>query len=116
LVELSFLRPSGRVTARTYFLGAFVKFRKATISFVMSALTRKASYPQTHALESVATGIGKYASEIKQCLDRPLGLQEVEAPIIPKNSRQMKMARLSALSNGRIYPMKIPLVLISVIG
>jgi hypothetical protein len=41
-------------------------------------------------------------------LDRPLGLQEVEAPRFLDN-RHMKMVRLSALLTGRLYPPgKIP--------
>jgi hypothetical protein len=70
----------------------------------MSAVTRKASNPQTRALDLMATGIGKYANKIKQCLDRTLGLQEVEASIILKNSRHVKIGMLSALNTGRIYP------------
>jgi hypothetical protein len=55
-----------------------------TSTLLHKALTRKTSNLQTHALDRVATEIGKYASNIKQCVDRPLGLQEVKAPIIPK--------------------------------
>ena len=41
-------------------------------------------------------------------LDRPLGLQEVEAPRLLDN-RHMKVVRLSALRTGRLYPLgKIP--------
>jgi hypothetical protein len=41
-------------------------------------------------------------------LDRPLGFQEVEAPIFLDN-RHMKVVRLSALHTGRLYPPgKIP--------
>jgi hypothetical protein len=36
-------------------------------------------------------------------LDRPLGLQEVEAPRF-QGSWNMKVVRLSALSTGRLYP------------
>jgi len=55
-----------------------------TSTLLHKALTRMTSNLQTHALDGVATEIGKYGSKIKQCLDRPLGLQEVKAPIIPK--------------------------------
>jgi hypothetical protein len=36
-------------------------------------------------------------------LDRPLGIQEVEAPRFLDN-RHMKTVRLSALRTGRLYP------------
>jgi len=36
-------------------------------------------------------------------LDRPWGLQEVEAPRFHDN-RHMKVVRLSALRTGRLYP------------
>jgi hypothetical protein len=36
-------------------------------------------------------------------LDRPLGLEEVEAPRFLDN-RHMKVVRLSALRTGRVYP------------
>jgi hypothetical protein len=38
----------------------------------------------------------------KQSLDRPWGFQEVEAPEF-QDSRHMKVVRLSALRNGRLY-------------
>jgi hypothetical protein len=46
--------------------------------------------------------------KVKQSLDRPLGLQEVEAPRF-KDTRHMKVVRLSALRTGRLYlPGNIP--------
>jgi hypothetical protein len=48
-------------------------------------------------------------------LDRPWGLQEVEAPRFQEN-RHMNVVRLSARSTRRLYPQERPLVLISVTG
>ena len=45
----------------------------------------------------------------------PLRFQEGEAPRFPDN-QHMKVARLSALGTGRLYPQETPLVFISVRG
>jgi hypothetical protein len=53
--------------------------------------------------------------KVKQSDYRPWGFQEVEAPRFLDNWH-MKVARLSALCTGRLYPQEIFLVLISVRG
>jgi hypothetical protein len=53
--------------------------------------------------------------KVKQFHYRPWGFQEVEAPRFQDN-QHMKVARLSALRTGCLYPQEIFLVLISVRG
>jgi hypothetical protein len=48
-------------------------------------------------------------------LDRPIGFQEVEAPIFQK-CLHMKEIRLSFLLTGRLYPQELFLILIYVGG
>ena len=55
--------------------------------------------------------------KVKQCtgLDRPWGFQEVQDPRF-QDSLHMKMARLSVLRTGCLYPQKIFLIIIFVRG
>ena len=48
-------------------------------------------------------------------MERPLGFQEVEAPLFP-DSRYMKVVRLSDLGSSRFYPEEILPVLMSLRG
>ena len=57
----------------------------------------------------------KVKVKVKQFHYRPWGFQEVEAPRFQDN-QHMKVARLSALCTGCLYPQEIFLVLISVRG
>ena len=52
------------------------------------------------------------SEKVKQSLYRPSAFQDVEGAMFEDN-RHMKVVRLSALSNGCLYPQKIFLVLLS---
>jgi len=54
-------------------------------------------------------------SKVKQFLDRPWRFREAEAPRL-KDSRHMKVVRLSTLRTGRLYQQNIFLVLVSARG
>jgi hypothetical protein len=76
------------------------------------------SYDHFHTFRNSITQLINGDKRVKQSHYRPwqaLRVQEFEAPRFQDN-RQMKVARLSALSTGRLYPQEIFLVLICVEG
>jgi hypothetical protein len=87
------------VTPVSYYLRhiVIIYFSPHEVMFVMGC--------KTITLQAVHISYRTWGGEIKQYLYRPWGFQEVEAFRFQEN-RHMKVARLSALLTGWLYPIR----------